>query len=89
MRYSRPTPLVHVQLSPKTVHSSTVHPDLWMGEANCLIGPFDSRTVAERFVDHTLDLGQLEALSYRIVLDEDRWYVDTRPTLEAYGHASG
>lgn len=51
-------------------------PNRWQGEANCVVGPFSSKTVAEYFANHVVDFGHYERFSQRVVVKRDAYYVE-------------
>lgn len=55
-----------------------VVPNRWQGEANCLVGPFSSRSVAEYFANAVVDFGHYETVSRRVFPKGDAWFVEVR-----------
>ena len=53
-----------------------VSPNRWQGEANCIVGPFSSRTVAEYFAHPVVDFGHYEVTTKQIFVKGDSWYVE-------------
>ena len=51
-------------------------PNLWKGEANCLVGPFSGKDVAEYFANYASEYGQYECFGYRVFPKRDAWYVE-------------
>jgi hypothetical protein len=58
---------------------STISPNRWQGEAECVVGPFKDHEVAEAFAGLTVDFGQHEAHAKQVVAGEAAWYVEVRP----------
>jgi hypothetical protein len=56
--------------------ADAVVPNRWQGEADCLVGPFSSRDVAEYFASAVVDFGQYETVSRRIFAKGDAWFVE-------------
>lgn len=56
----------------------SIVPNRWQGEANCIVGPFSSRAVAEYFANAVVDFGQYETYSRRIFAKGDSWFVEVR-----------
>lgn len=52
-----------------------VAPNAWMGECNCIIGPFQHRRVAEAFANAMVEFGQFERVCERVILRADAFYV--------------
>jgi hypothetical protein len=51
-------------------------PNRWQGEADCVVGPFSSRTVAEYFVSAVADFGHYDAFNKRVFAKGDAYYVE-------------
>ena len=51
-------------------------PNRWQGEADCVVGPFVSRAVAERFNNNTVDFGHFDAFVERLFNRENVWYIE-------------
>lgn len=56
--------------------AAAVVPNCWQGEADCLVGPFSSRSVAEYFAHAVVDFGQYETVSRRVFAKGDAWFVE-------------
>jgi hypothetical protein len=52
-----------------------VAPNAWMGECDCIIGPFAQRGVAAAFANAMVEFGQFEGICERVVFYEDAFYV--------------
>lgn len=55
-----------------------VVPNRWLGEADCLVGPFSGRDVAAYFANRLVDFGQYEVFSMRVFARRNAWYVEVR-----------
>lgn len=54
---------------------AVIAPNQWQGETNCLIGPFHDRQTVLQFTQDTVDFGEFEAFSRKIIARQDAWYV--------------
>jgi hypothetical protein len=54
-------------------------PNCWQGEAGCIVGPFSSKTVAEYFIQTSVDFGQYDAILEEVFASGDGWYVEAKP----------
>jgi hypothetical protein len=52
-----------------------VPPNAWLGECDCIIGPFTERRVAAAFANAMVEFGQYEGICERVVIFEDAFYV--------------
>ncbi|MEJ2668303.1 MAG: hypothetical protein P8Z81_14620, partial [Deinococcales bacterium] len=55
---------------------STVKPNRWMGEGDCLIGPFTCRRSAAAFAGLMVDFGHYENLGRQVVVVKGTYYVE-------------
>ena len=62
-----------------------VAPNAWMGECDCIIGPFAHRHVAEAFANAMVEFGQFERLCERVILYADAFYVQAVKVCEEPG----
>jgi hypothetical protein len=53
-----------------------VLPNRWQGEADCVVGPFSGRNVAEYFANSVVDFGQFETVSGKVFAKGDSWFVE-------------
>jgi len=53
-----------------------VAPNAWIGECDCLIGPFAHRHLAEAFSSAMVEFGHYEGICERVVLHADAFYVE-------------
>ncbi len=51
-------------------------PNRWMGQENCVVGPFSSKEVAENFANYRVTFGQYESYHFEIFAQGDAWYVE-------------
>lgn len=68
------TPLVLEK--PTVVKTKSIPANLWQGEADCVVGPFADRHVAETFANPAVDFGFFDAFSRKTVSREGFWYVE-------------
>lgn len=68
------TPLVLEK--PTVAKTRSIPANLWQGEADCVVGPFASRYIAEAFANPAVDFGFLEAFSRRTISRDGLWYVE-------------
>lgn len=54
----------------------TVTPNRWMGEGDCLIGPFTCRRSAASFAGLMVDFGHYENLGRQVVVLRGTYYVE-------------
>ena len=54
-------------------------PNRWTGEADCVLGPFARREVADRFLDLGAVSGASSAYVPLLFEHEGAWYVDLHP----------
>ena len=52
-----------------------VLPNAWLGECDCIIGPFTERRVAAAFANAMVEFGQYEDICERVVIFEEAYYV--------------
>lgn len=52
-----------------------IAPNLWLGECDCLIGPFAQRQLAEAFSSAMVEFGHYEGICERVVVHADAFYV--------------
>jgi len=52
-----------------------VAPNAWLGECDCIIGPFTERRVAAAFANAMVDFGHFEGIRERVVVFRDEFYV--------------
>jgi|GEM_PF-2472954 len=52
-----------------------VAPNAWLGECDCIIGPFADPRVAAAFANGMVEFGQYEGICERVVIFEDAFYV--------------
>lgn len=53
-------------------------PNNWQGEANCMVGPFSSHTIANYFTNKVTTLGYPDVFSLRIFPKREAWYVEVQ-----------
>lgn len=61
------------------VHS--LHPTLpncWQGEADCVVGPFSSKMVAEYFARSSVEYTLYDAVMDSVFANGDAWYVEVK-----------
>ena len=51
-------------------------PDRWHGETGCLVGPFDSREGATRFVHRVIEAGNIETATDCIFVHDDTFFIE-------------
>lgn len=56
--------------------TSVILPAQWKGEANCLIGPFSSKPIAECFLNAVIDFNHYDVFSNKVFAKLDSWYVE-------------
>ncbi len=66
---------VRASVLPHRRHKAVL-PNCWQGEADCIVGPFSGRTVAEYFANAVVDFGQYETVSRHIFAKGDAWFVE-------------
>lgn len=54
----------------------TVAPNRWMGECDCLIGPFTCQRVAESFANAMVEFGHYECVCQRVVVHAGTYFVE-------------
>jgi hypothetical protein len=52
-----------------------VAPNAWLGECDCIIGPFAERRIAAAFANAMVEFGQYEGICERVVIYQDAYYV--------------
>ncbi|MEJ2287872.1 MAG: hypothetical protein P8Y02_04355 [Deinococcales bacterium] len=52
-----------------------IAPNAWMGECDCVIGPFTHRHVAEAFANAMVEFGQYEGVCEHVIMHADAFYV--------------
>lgn len=57
--------------------ADTVVPNRWQGEADCLVGPFSSRTVADYFANSVVNTSD-RTTTDELFAREDGWYLVVR-----------
>lgn len=60
-----------------STEEDTVVPNRWQGEADCLVGPFSSRAVAEYFANSVVNTGD-RTTTNEMFAQEDGWYLVVR-----------
>ncbi len=54
-------------------------PNCWHGEADCVVGPFSSKVIAEYFAKVSTDFSHCNAIMDSIFPNGDAWYVEVKP----------
>lgn len=76
---SRPRANAPTRRSPATApplrELPVVAPNAWIGECDCLIGPFAHRHLAEAFSSAMVEFGHYEGICERVVVHADAFYV--------------
>ena len=57
---------------------TTIVPNQWQGECDCLVGPFSSRSVAEYFERAVVDFQHYEGFVQRVFAKADAWYIEVQ-----------
>ena len=61
--------------APRLRELPVVAPNAWVGECDCLIGPFAHRHLAEAFSSAMVEFGHYEGICERVVVHADAYYV--------------
>lgn len=76
---SRNRPRSPVQAAPRArvqlADLPVVPPNAWLGECDCIIGPFTERRIAAAFANAMVEFGQYEGICERVVIFDDAYYV--------------
>ncbi len=50
-------------------------PNCWQGEADCVVGPFSSKKVANYFLLATVEYSQYDLIMESVFAKADAWYI--------------
>ena len=64
-----------------------VAPNAWAGQTECILGPFATRAVAERFTGCTSEFGCFATYRFRMFAEGATWYVQVRAASEVHASA--